>query len=127
MKYIKQFGIILFISFLGELLNCSIPLPIPSSIYGLLLMLIALWTKLLPLASVKESGKFLIEIMPLMFIPSAVGLIVSWKILKPMIIPVSIITIVSTILVMVISGRVSQGIIHFQSKKPMESSREERQ
>lgn len=90
-------------------------------------MLMALWTKLLPLASVKESGKFLIEIMPLMFIPSAVGLIVSWKILKPFIIPVSIITVVSTILVMVISGRVSQGIIHFQSKKAMESSRGERQ
>ena len=79
MKYIKQFGIILLISFLGEILRAVIPLPIPASIYGLVLMLAALMTHLLPLEAVQDSGKFLIEIMPLMFIPAAVGLLDSWS------------------------------------------------
>ena len=42
MKYIRQFLIILFISFLGEVLKYLLPLPIPASIYGLALMFTAL-------------------------------------------------------------------------------------
>lgn len=116
MKYIKQFGIILLISFIGEILNYLIPLPIPASIYGLGIMFIALQTKLIPLKAVKETGKFLIEIMPLMFIPSAVGLIVSWNVLKPMLMPVIVITVVSTVLVMISAGKAAQGIIGKERK-----------
>ena len=75
MKYLKQFGMILFISFLGEILRAVIPLPIPASIYGLVLMLTALLTGILPLEKVRDTGKFLIGMMPLMFIPAAVGLL----------------------------------------------------
>ena len=64
MKYFKQFGIILTVSFLGELLHALIPLPVPASIYGLVLMLAALITGLIPLDRVREAGSFLIEIMP---------------------------------------------------------------
>ena len=79
MKFIKQFGIILAISFIGEIMNYLIPLPVPASIYGLVLMLLCLHFGIVHIDSVKDSGKFLIEIMPLMFIPAAVGLIESWK------------------------------------------------
>ena len=75
MKYLKQFGIILVLSFIGELLNHVLPLPVPSSIYGIILMFICLKTGLIPLEEVDETGRFLIEIMPLMFIPAAVGLL----------------------------------------------------
>ena len=44
MKFLKQFSIILFISFLGEILHTLIPLPVPASVYGLVLMLAALVT-----------------------------------------------------------------------------------
>ena len=74
MKYLRQFGIILLITFLGEILKTIIPLTIPASIYGLVLMLIALQTKAIHLDSVEDAGVFLIEIMPVMFIPAAVGL-----------------------------------------------------
>ena len=37
----------------------------------------------------------MIEIMPVMFIPAGVGLMVSWNVLKPLLIPVGIITFVS--------------------------------
>ena len=78
MKYLKQFGIILVLSFIGELLNHVLPLPVPSSIYGIILMFICLKTGLIPLEEVDETGRFLIEIMPLMFIPAGVGLLESW-------------------------------------------------
>lgn len=108
MRYLKQFTIILLISFLGEVLHYIIPLLIPASIYGLVLMLLALCTGVVKLSSVRETGKFLVDIMPVMFIPAAVGLLESWGILKPVWLPVAVITVVSTVVVMVVSGLVSQ-------------------
>ena len=95
MKFVRQFMIILAISFVGELLHALLPLPVPASIYGLVLMLIGLQTGILPLNAVNEAGGFLIEIMPMLFIPAGVGLMVSWGALKPVIIPISIIIVVN--------------------------------
>ena len=116
MKFIKQFLIIVIITFVGEVCNKLIPLPIPASIYGLVILFVALMTGAIKLEQVKETGKFLIEIMPLMFIPAAVGLLDSWKVLKPIWIPVVVITLVTTVLVMVVTGRVTQFVIR-QNKK----------
>lgn len=117
MKYLKQFGIILLISFIGEVCRHFIPLPIPASIYGLVLLFIALMTGVIKLESVKDASRFLIEIMPVMFIPAGVGLLESWGVLKPVFYPIVITVIISTIIVMVISGRVTQRVIRFDQKK----------
>jgi len=116
MKYIKQFGIILIVSFLGELLKFIIPLPVPASIYGLVIMLLALKLKIIPLNSVREAGNFLINIMPIMFIPAGVGLITSWNDLKASILPVTVITVVSTVIVMTVVGRVTQYVIRMKKR-----------
>ena len=76
MKLLYQFGVILAVTFVGELLYALLPLPIPASIYGLIVMLICLGTKVVKLSQVKIAADFLIDIMPPMFIPAAVGLIV---------------------------------------------------
>ena len=59
MKYVKQFSIILGISFLAELLEILIPLPIAASVYGLVIMLVGLITKLIPLEKVETAADFL--------------------------------------------------------------------
>lgn len=117
MKFIKQFGIILAISFIGEIMNYLIPLPVPASIYGLVLMLLCLHFGIVHIDSVKDSGKFLIEIMPLMFIPAAVGLIESWKTIDPKIGTYLIITVLSTIFVMIVAGHTTQAFIRFSKSK----------
>lgn len=111
MKYLKQFGVILLVTFAGEILHQIIPLPIPASIYGLLLLLTALLTGILKLEQVKETGLFLVEIMPIMFLPAGVALIGAWDSIRPILVPVTVITVISTILVMGISGRVTQFVI----------------
>ena len=108
MKYIKQLGIILAVSFAGELLRRIIPLPIPASIYGMVLMLILLKTKLLPYESVKDAGDFLIEIMPLMFIPAGVGLLVSWESIKGVLLPIAVIIIAANITVFAATGKTAE-------------------
>ena len=102
--------IILLLSFLGEVLKMFIPLPIPASVYGLVLMLVCLMTGVLKTSQVKDAAFFLIEIMPIMFIPAAAGLIDSWGVLRPLIVPIMIITVVITVFVMAVTGRVAQMI-----------------
>ena len=116
MKYVKQFAMILLVSFAGELLNYLLPLPVPASIYGLVLMLALLMTGALKLDTVEDAGKFMIEIMPVMFIPAGVGLMESWGELKAVLVPVLVITLVSTIVVMIVSGRVTQAVIRLEKK-----------
>lgn len=111
MKYIRQFLLILLFSFLGEGLKALLPIPVPASIYGLVLLFAALELGLIKLEAVRDTGKFLIEIMPLMFIPAGAGLIDSWEALRPICIPVVVIMVVSTVVVMAVSGRVTQFVI----------------
>ena len=42
MKYIRQFGIILLITFIGEIMHELIPIPVPAGIYGIVLLFTAL-------------------------------------------------------------------------------------
>lgn len=114
MKIIKQFSIILFLSFLGEILHFFIPFPIPASVYGLVLMLGALQIHILKVDQVKEASNFLIEVMPVMFIPAGVGLLTAWDVLKPVCVPIIIITVVTTVIVMAVTGRVTQAMIRLQ-------------
>ena len=119
MKYVRQFVIIMLFTFLGEVLKALLPFPVPASIYGLLALLIALETKLLPLASVRDVGEFFVEIMPLTFIPAGVGLLESWGVMKPMLGSLVLTVVVSTILVMAVSGLVTQGVIALRKRRNM--------
>ena len=82
----------------------------------MVILLISLLSGLIPLSSVKEAGTFLIEIMPVMFIPAGVGLMTSWGVLKPVLLPVCIITVVTIITVMAATGLLSQKIIRHKPK-----------
>lgn len=120
MKYVRQFVIIMVFTFLGEVLKALLPFPVPASIYGLLALLLALETKLLPLASVRDVGEFFVEIMLLTFIPAGVGLLESWGVMKPMLGSLVLTVVVSTILVMAVSGLVTQGVIALRKRRNMD-------
>jgi holin-like protein len=116
MQYIKQFLIIIAVSFIGEILNALLPLPVPASIYGMVILFVCLATGIIKLESVKSVSKFLIDIMPVMFIPAGVGLMSSWGVLSPILLPVSVITVVTIITVMAVGGNVAQLIIKRDKK-----------
>lgn len=116
MKYIYQFCIIISFSFIGEILNKAIPLPVPAGIYGIVLLFLCLETKIVPLSAVKDTGAFLLEIMPVMFIPAAVGLLESWDIIKSSFLKFAVVTVISTLAVMAVSGKITQYIIRKSGK-----------
>lgn len=117
MKYVKQFGIIIAISFIGEFFHYVFPFPVPASIYGMVIMLVLLMSKRLKVEDVKETSLFLIEIMPMMFIPAAVGLINSWDMISSRLLPYTAVTVVSLVFVMVAAGRAAQFVIRKGKKK----------
>lgn len=82
-------------------------------------------TKVIKLEQVKIAADFLIEIMPPMFIPAAVGLIVTWSDLKEILVPVLVITCITTVFVMVVTGRTAQAVMHL--KENMAAQKMEKQ
>ena len=106
MKYVKEFGIILIVSLVGELLNYFLPLPVPASIYGLVLMFLCLMLGVIKLSDVHDTACFLI-----MFIPPAVGLMASWDVIQANLVAYLIIAAVTTIIVMAVSGLVTQAVL----------------
>ena len=112
------------VSFIGELLHYLIPLPVPSSIYGLLLMLFLLVTHIVKLDHVKTTADWLITLMPVMFVGPTVGLIASYDSYKDILIPIVVISLATTVLTMAVSGLTTQGLIRLQTKEEKEERAE---
>ena len=117
LKLFKQFTIIIFLSFLGEVLHTLIPFPIPASIYGIMLLFFLLERNVLRIDDVREVSDFLIFIMPLLFIPPAVGLIDVWDELRASLTAYVTIIIAVTLIVMVSTGRITQWFLQNQKEK----------
>lgn len=117
MKFIKQFFLIALFSLIGEALNFLVPLPIPASIYGLVLMFLALHFKICPISAVKETGDFLLGVMPIFFISPAIALLANIEVLKSHWHFFLILGFFSTVVVMVASGWATQLIIRLSNRK----------
>ncbi len=117
MKFMKQLSIILAVSFIAELMEYLIPLPVAASVYGLLLMLLGLVTKVIPLEKVEGAADFLVEIMPILFVPPTVSIMTSVDAMKQMMVPLCVISVVSTILIMTVTGRTAQAILRAGRRK----------
>ena len=117
MRYVIQLFIIICFSFLGEILHKVLPFPIPASIYGIVLLFLALELKILKVDQIREVSTTLIIAMPVMFVPPAVGLISSWENIKDNWAEYLLITFASTFVVMAIAGWTTQWIILWRRKK----------
>ena len=117
MRYVIQLFIIICFSFLGEILHMVLPFPIPASIYGIVLLFLALELKILKVAQIREVSTTLIISMPVMFVPPAVGLISSWENIKDNWAEYLLITFASTFVVMAIAGWTTQCIILWRRNK----------
>ncbi len=111
MAVLMEAAIILGITLCAELLHALLPLPVPAGIYGMVLMLLLLMSGVLKLEKVKRAGAFFIEIMPVMFIPAAVGLMDIVPELRGALVPITAVVILTTVIVMAVSGCTAQFII----------------
>lgn len=117
MKYMKQLSVIITVCFAGEFMRSLLPLPVPGSIYGMVIMFLLLVSGAIKLEKVETVSDFLVDCMPLMFVPGGVGLIKSWGTLQAMLPAVIGSIVLVTPLVMVITGKVTQFLIEKGEKQ----------
>lgn len=124
MKYLFQTGIIFAVTLIGEIMAHLIPLPIPGSIYGLVLLFVLLLTGVLKLKHVEGAGSFFLTILPFLFISNCVSLMDSFVLFGDKIVAIVILTIVSTLVVMVVTGGVAQLFINGRNRKMVKETAE---
>ena len=108
MKYISQFLIILGFTLMGEALQRLIPLPIPASVYGLVLLFLALCLKLIRVEQLRQTGAFLISLLPFLFVSHVVGIVEHWDAIRPRLLPICLLIVATTVLVFGVSGSLAQ-------------------
>ena len=117
MKYVFQLMLIIGVSLAGEILNALLPLPVPASVYGLLILFTLLVTRVVKLNQVEDVAEFLMSIMPLFFIESTVRIMESYGLVKGKIPALFLAAFLSFATVIVITGKTAQTIIRWRSRK----------
>lgn len=104
MSHLRGFLIILLSSLAGNIISSVSGLSVPGSIFGMLILLVLLLTKVVKLETVEPSASLLISLMIVMFIPSTVNLMNVYDKFLSMLPQVLIIGIVSTIITIGVSA-----------------------
>ena len=116
MKYLKQLTIILIVSLVSEALGYFIPLPVPASVYGLVIMFVLLWTKVVKLDQVEDVADFFLQVMPFFFVAPTVGLITSFDAIRGNVLWLVLMCFISTVVTIAVTGLVAQVIIRLKKK-----------
>ena len=117
MKYIKQFTIIALMTFLGECLNLLLPLTVPASIYGMVLLFLCLLSGVIKLPQIEDTADLMLGVMPIFFISPTVSLMSSIGVIKDSLFGVLFACIISTVAVLSVTGLVAQAVIRHDKKK----------
>ena len=90
---------------------------IPGNIIGMVILLALLTTNVLKLSMIEEAGNFMLKYMGFFFVPLTVGLMESYKLIQGSIIQIVIILVLSCIIVMLVSGKVTDLLISYGREK----------
>lgn len=111
MKYLHEAVIIAAITFAAEIIKFLLPLPVPASIYGLILLFLLLKSGVLKLEQIEHVGGLLLELMPLLLVPASVSFLTVLDMIQGMLLPVLIMGFVGTVVVMIVTGMISQALV----------------
>lgn len=104
MKILRQMGIIFGILFGSHILQKSLGLPIPSTVIGMIILLICLLSGVIKLEMIEEVSKFLLDHLIFFFIPAGVGIMTSVDMIGDKWLSILIVIVLSTIITMVVTG-----------------------
>lgn len=111
MKYLHEAVIVAAITFAAEIIKFLLPLPVPASIYGLILLFLLLKSGVLKLEQIEHVGGLLLELMPLLLVPASVSFLTVLDMIQGMLLPVLIMGFVGTVVVMIVTGMISQALV----------------
>jgi len=107
-KIVVQIGILYVLYIIGEWIADIFNLLIPGSVIGMILLLGLLFIRGLKLEWIEEGAGFMVRHLTFFFIPATVGIMQYYDIFAGKGFMLVIIVLISTILVMVVSGLMGQ-------------------
>ena len=116
-RTIAQIGIIILFYLVGEYIVSITGIIIPGSIVGLVLLWLSLYFKLLNVKFIQKGASFMLAFLTLFFIPSTVAVINYPELLTVSGGLLILAVIISTILALVITGKVSRIIEEKEKQK----------
>lgn len=105
---IRQLAILFGCLALGELIITLTHIPLPSSILGMLLLTLLLKLKVIRLEWVRSISDFLVTNIGFFFVPPGVAIMIYFDIIKAQFVPIVTASVVSTVLVLAVTGWVHQ-------------------
>lgn len=105
---IRQLAILFGCLALGELIITFTHIPLPSSILGMLLLTLLLKLKVIRLEWVRSISDFLVTNIGFFFVPPGVAIMLYFDIIKAQFVPIVTASVVSTVLVLAVTGWVHQ-------------------
>ncbi len=113
--YLRAFVLIYLCLYAGIFVASLLPIVIPGSIIGMLILFVLLSLQILPAKWVKPSCHLLIRYMALLFVPIGVGVMQYYDVLKAQFGPVVVSCLISTLVVLVIVSW-SSHLVHGERK-----------
>lgn len=105
---IRQLAILFGCLAVGELLIYLTHIPLPSSIIGMLLLTLLLKLKIIRLEWVRSISEFLVSNIGFFFVPPGVAVMLYFDVIKAEFVPIVAASVISTVLVLVVTGWVHQ-------------------
>lgn len=116
MKKLGQFGVILLILLIGDIVQKHFKLAIPSTIIGMAILLLLLLLKIIRLQWIEDIANVLLDNLSLLFIPAGVAIINEMQIFKGNLLPIISIIAITTIVVIVVTGYTVQALMGNRKK-----------
>lgn len=117
MNIIKELVYILGFSLIGQSISYILKIPVPGSVIGLVLFFLSLQFKIVKLEKVDKTSKFLTDNLAVFFIPAGVAIMVNFKYIKDTWLLILLICLFSTIISLIVVGKITQYLIHKGDKK----------
>lgn len=116
MKIMLQIGVVLGICLLGEGISLLLPIAFPGSVISMILLFLILLTGLLRPDHIRQKSDFLLQNMAFFFIPAGVGIMEYTDVLLPVVLPLLLICLITTVLTFAASALTAKLVIHLQEK-----------
>lgn len=122
MKTLRQLSIVLLILSVGQILQTKFNLFIPGTILGMMILLILLLTKVIKLKWIENITNVLLDHISIFFVPANVGVMVYLSQIKDVWAQILFIAIISTVVVMGVTGAVVQLIDRLMARSRKEGN-----
>lgn len=117
MKLILQMGVIFAVCLASEAISAALPFAFPASVIGMVLLLVLLAAKVVRPGQLAQLSSFLLDNMPLFFIPACVGILRYLDALLANLFPILLICIGTVPLVFFVTGHTVQLAIRWMDRK----------